>query len=113
MSRKLLTLLFTLSMVHSSFTLALADTNLGSKLPATGQTTSYAAGDDGALQAGVPWPNPRFTDNTNGTITDNLTGLVWLKNANSFGTQGWSTAIASANNLASGACSLTDGSTVG
>jgi hypothetical protein len=51
-------------------------------VPRTGQTTSYAAGDDGALQKGVAWPNPRFTDNNNGTITDNLTGLIWLKNAN-------------------------------
>lgn len=51
-------------------------------VPKTGQTTSYAAGDDGALQKGVAWPNPRFTDNGNGTVTDNLTGLIWLKNAN-------------------------------
>jgi hypothetical protein len=51
-------------------------------VPRTGQTTSYAAGDDGALQKGVAWPVPRFTDNSNGTITDNLTRLIWLKNAN-------------------------------
>ena len=30
-------------------------------------------------------PSPRFTDNNDGTVTDNLTGLVWLKNANLFG----------------------------
>jgi len=47
-------------------------------LPRTGQTISYAAGDDGALQRGIPWPEPRFTDNGNGTVTDNLTGLMWL-----------------------------------
>jgi len=51
-------------------------------VPKTGQTTSYAAGDDGAIRAGVALPNPRFTDNGNGTITDNLTKLIWLKNAN-------------------------------
>ncbi|KJU86983.1 protein containing DUF1566 [Candidatus Magnetobacterium bavaricum] len=50
-------------------------------LPRTGQTTSYAAGDDVALRIGVAWPNPRFTDNTN-TVIDNLTGLVWTKDAN-------------------------------
>ena len=83
------------------------------QLPKTGQTTSYATGDDGALQKGVAWPNPRFTDNTNGTVTDNLTGLVWLKNANCFGAQGWTTALNSANTLANGACGLTDGSTAG
>ena len=38
-------------------------------------------------QKGVAWPNPRFTDNGNGTVTDNLTGLIWLKNANCFGTK--------------------------
>ncbi|MBF0539427.1 MAG: DUF1566 domain-containing protein, partial [Nitrospirae bacterium] len=50
-------------------------------LPQTGQTTSYAAGDDGALQKGVAWPNPRFTVNSDQTVNDNLTGLVWTKDA--------------------------------
>ena len=59
----------------------------------TGQTTSYAAGDDGDLEKGVTWPSPRFTDNTNGTVTDNLTGLIWLKNANCFGEKSWSAAL--------------------
>ncbi len=48
----------------------------------TGQTTSYATGDDGNLQKGATWPNPRFTENGDGTVTDNLTGLVWLRDAN-------------------------------
>jgi hypothetical protein len=52
----------------------------------TGQTTTYATGDDGDLEKGVPWPNPRFTDNGDGTITDNLTGLTWLKDANCMAT---------------------------
>jgi DNA-binding beta-propeller fold protein YncE len=47
----------------------------------TGQAISCADGDDGALQKGVVWPIPRFTDNQNGTVTDNLTGLMWIKNA--------------------------------
>ncbi|KJU87493.1 protein containing DUF1566 [Candidatus Magnetobacterium bavaricum] len=47
----------------------------------TGQTTSYATGDDGAVRAGVPWPDPRFTVNSDQTITDKLTGLMWTKNA--------------------------------
>lgn len=49
------------------------------QLPATGQTNIYAAGDDGALQVGVTWPNPRFTDIGDGTVADNLTGLIWSK----------------------------------
>jgi hypothetical protein len=47
----------------------------------TGQTTSYAAGDDGALQKGEAWPEPRFVDNGDGTVTDRLTGLMWLKHS--------------------------------
>ncbi|MBF0592451.1 MAG: DUF1566 domain-containing protein, partial [Nitrospirae bacterium] len=50
-------------------------------LPRTGQTTAYYNGDDGAIEAGVAWPNPRFTDNGDLTMTDTLTGLVWLKDA--------------------------------
>ena len=30
---------------------------------------------------GVAWPNPRFKDNDDGTVTDHLTGLMWLKDA--------------------------------
>ena len=47
-------------------------------LSKTGQATSWGAGDDGDLEGGVAWPNPRFADNGDGTITDNLTGLIWL-----------------------------------
>jgi hypothetical protein len=82
-------------------------------VPQTGQTSSVATGDDGNLQKGVAWPNPRFTDNANGTVTDNLTGLIWLKDANCYGTRSWAQALSDANALASGSCSLTDGSTAG
>ena len=46
-------------------------------LPKTGQSKIYHSRDDGALQKGVSWPKPRFIIQTNGTITDNLTGLMW------------------------------------
>ncbi len=49
---------------------------------ATGQTQSRHSGDDGHIQAGVPWPYPRFIDNDDGTVTDNLTGLIWTKDGN-------------------------------
>lgn len=52
------------------------------KLPETGQDISYLMGDDGALQKGVAWPSPRFADPGDGQVTDNLTGLVWGRNAN-------------------------------
>ena len=47
----------------------------------TGATQSYSPGDDGDINAGVQWPVPRFTDKGDGTVTDNLTGLIWLKNS--------------------------------
>ena len=82
-------------------------------IPKTGQTTQYAAGDDGASENGVAWPNPRFTINDDGTVTDNLTGLIWLKNANCWGKVNWTTALSNAADLANGACGLTDGSAAG
>lgn len=93
------------------------------QLPKTGQTHSFAVGDDGAMQKGAVWPNPRFTDNGNGTVSDNLTGLIWLKNANCSANLGginntgtglfWPYPMTWANALASGACGLSDGSTAG
>ena len=69
----------------------------------TGQTTSYVTGDDGYYQKGVASPSPRFTDNGDGTVTDNLTGLMWAKNANIAGTtKTWVDAIAYANTLSLG-----------
>jgi len=84
-------------------------------LPVTGQTTSYATGDDGDLEKGVPWPNPRFTDNENGTVTDNITGLIWLKDADCWGTRSWSDAVTLCSELGSGtaACGLWDNSNPG
>ena len=54
-------------------------------LPRTGQTDSYAAGDDGDLQMGVLWPVPRFAQNSDNTVTDTLTGLIWTQDANAPG----------------------------
>jgi hypothetical protein len=51
------------------------------KLMKTGQTASYASGDDGDLKQGVAWPSPRLSDQDDGTIRDSLTGLVWQKTA--------------------------------
>ena len=58
----------------------------------TGQTACYdensiprdcaGTGEDGEHQRGVVWPIPRFTDHEDGTATDNLTGLMWLKDTN-------------------------------
>jgi len=80
----------------------------------TGQTTSYVTGDDGDVEKGVAWPNPRFTDNGDGTVTDNLTGLIWLKDADAGdGTETWANALTICNSLANGQQGLTDGSSAG
>ena len=80
------------------------------QVPKTGQTISYGIRDDGELQAGVTWPEPRFTDNGDGSVTDHLTNLVWLQNANCFNPQTWGTALELVNSLESGQCDLSDGS---
>ncbi len=106
-----------------SFTTMVEDIAGFIDLPETGQTTCYDAsgsviacpntGQDGDLLIGVSWPTPRFTDNGNGTMTDDLTGLIWLKNANCFNTRNWSDALSDANGLANGSCGLSDGSNAG
>ncbi|MES2315891.1 MAG: DUF1566 domain-containing protein [Pseudomonadota bacterium] len=82
-------------------------------LARTGQLASYASGDDFAARSGVAWPSTRFTDNADGTVTDHLTGLVWLKNAGCFSPATWAAALTAANQLASGTCGLNDGSVAG
>ncbi len=72
-------------------------------LPQTGQTTFYATGDDGDLEKGLAWPGPRFTDNGDGTVTDNLTGLMWDQNGYRAGTtRTWTEALSDCNSLSLG-----------
>jgi hypothetical protein len=119
--KHLFTMLFIFTLLTSPFTLQ-SHAAAPAPVPQTGQTTSYRTGDDGALKPGVAWPDPRFTDNANGTITDNLTGLIWLKNANCTETVGgktptgglpWADSITWSNALTSGKCGLTDGTVAG
>ena len=69
-------------------------------VPRTGQITCYddsgnsinckGTGQDGECPKGITWPNPRFTDHGNGTVTDNLTSLIWTKDAQQIkGTMKW------------------------
>lgn len=93
-------------------------------VPRTGQVTCWGpigepvpdcvgSGQDGEIQAGVRWPDPRFTDNEDGTVTDNLTGLIWLKNADPFGFKKWQQALEECNELSSGQYGLRDDSKPG
>src|SRR5579871_625134 len=89
----------------------------------TGQTKCFDAsgekidcdgtGQDGALQKGVVPPRSRFEPNGDGTVTDRLTGLVWLQDADLFGEVTWAEALKHANTLESGKYGLRDGSVVG
>ncbi|MBI5056516.1 MAG: DUF1566 domain-containing protein [Nitrospirae bacterium] len=84
MINKIVTLVIT-------FLLIVPELSNAVQLPATGQTACFdingnpraclGTGEDGEKQAGAAWP-VRFSDNGNATITDNLTGLIWSKNAN-------------------------------
>lgn len=86
----------------------------------TGQVTSYSNPpyDDGYLKKGTAWPDPRFTmtycdatgpcadqdtdcdaDASNNIVTDNLTSLVWLADANLDGLKTWGNALSFANSL--------------
>jgi len=71
-----------------------------SLVPKTGQFSVYVTGDDGNLRAGEAQPTPRFTDNGNGTVTDNFNGLIWLKKANCVGVlRDWTTALSDITQL--------------
>lgn len=47
----------------------------------TGQQESYGNNDDGKLQLGTSIPTQRLVDNLDGTVTDKLTNLIWLKDS--------------------------------
>ncbi len=56
----------------------------------------------------------RFTDMGDGTVRDNLSGLIWLKNANTFPLDYWEGAVETAATLDAGDFEwLTDGSSEG
>jgi hypothetical protein len=57
----------------------------------------------------------RYADCGNGTVTDSLTGLIWLKDANcaALGVAGFAAGNTAGAALHSGQCGLTDGSAAG
>jgi hypothetical protein len=62
------------------------------RLPVTGQTVCQdtggntvncsATGQDGELRKGDSWPTPRFSPSGEGAVSDHLTGLIWMRDAN-------------------------------
>ena len=92
--------------------------NPGAPVSETGQTSTVPlnpapTGSDGNLQKGVDWPNPRFTDNGDDTITDELTHLIWDKHANRYGQRSWANALTVCSQMADNGGDLQDGSIVG
>lgn len=76
-----------------------------SKVTQTGQTGSYASGDDAFYRYGVQWPSPRFefvAGTGDAVVKDKLTGLMWTKDANSDGTKTWTTALSYCESLSLG-----------
>ncbi|MBT5705492.1 MAG: DUF1566 domain-containing protein [Verrucomicrobia bacterium] len=74
----------------------------------------------GARRAGLAPPDPevRFTDNGDGTITDNFTNLIWLKAGDCIAATSWEEALDAVANLHGtgrkfSRCSLTDQSVRG
>ena len=93
-------LVFILVVVFSVITFCSTANALDAAVPKTGQTTPYATGDDGDLEMGVPLPVPRFTDHGDGTVTDNMTGLMWTQDAQQIpGTMTWNAALTACNDL--------------
>ncbi len=105
-----------------------SDSNYPANIWKTGQTASESAqeGDDGNLRMGVAWPDPRFTitycnssgpcagqaadcddDASTDVVTDNLTGLIWARDANRpDGPKSWTDGLNYAKNLT--LCGYTD-----
>ena len=81
-------------------------------LPATAQVAQ-----DG-VTAGRPTApcfdnSNRYVNCGDGTVTDTVTGLVWLQDATCLGTVDWATGNVRASQLADGQCGLADGSLPG
>ncbi|MBT3272397.1 MAG: DUF1566 domain-containing protein [Spirochaetales bacterium] len=82
-------------------------------IPRTGSETALTDGEDGQTQYGVAWPDLRFSDNSDGTVTDSLTGLVWLQSGSAFPNYEWEEALDAVQDLEDGSAGLSDGSAKG
>lgn len=93
-----------LNIILLLLTVLLACGNVMAEPGRTGQRTCYdmdgnvidfaECGQDGDIQAGVVWPKPRFTNNDDGTVTDHLTGLMWIDDGSCLGDMTWPAAMA-------------------
>ncbi|HQP31126.1 MAG TPA: DUF1566 domain-containing protein [Deltaproteobacteria bacterium] len=70
--------------------------NATAEVARTGQSASLVDYDDGYFDNGVIWPDVRFVDNGDGTVTDILTGLMWLQDADAITARSWTSAVSAA-----------------
>jgi hypothetical protein len=82
--------------------------------------TNGINGTNGTNGTGATRPDPPCFDNTNryvncgnGTVTDTVTGLIWLRQADCLPSKLWAAANQAAATLKEGDCGLTDGSSAG
>ena len=84
-----------------------------------GDTGPQGPAGSAALKADGPYygdNDNRYQDRGNGTVTDTVTGLIWLKDGGCFKTlapTSWAAANEAAAVLADGQCGLSDGSSAG
>lgn len=85
-----------------------------------GTATGSAYVCNGQDAAGATNPDPPCFDNTNryvdcgnGTVTDTVTGLIWLKDWNCLPNNNWTDASQAVAGLKNGDCNLTDHSSAG
>jgi len=87
----------------------------GNQIP--GRTRSICNGKDGkdATRAAGPCFDNRnlYVSCGNGTVTDSVTGLIWLKQVDCLPNADWAAANMAAAGLKAGDCGLTDGSSPG
>ena len=91
----------------------------GGTIFAAGNANAYVChGRDAAAGAARPdgpcfAPGRRYVDCGNGTVTDTVTGLIWLKQSDCLGSAIYPATIQVAAGLKEGDCGLTDGSSLG
>jgi uncharacterized protein DUF1566 len=88
----------------------------------SGPVVTQAAPPPSPGSQGAPFANPtppcfdnmtRYVDCGDGTVTDTVTGLIWLRDATCLGQGDWAAANTIAASLKHGDCGLSDGSRAG
>lgn len=113
---------FIMRTLHRALASALAVATAGSVVVLTSRTVWSQSRVSAITGVGQPWLNPdppcfdnakRYVDCGNGTVSDTVTGLIWLRDAGCLGSLDWAAANQAAAALQDGQCGLTDRSKPG